>query len=835
MQARLPGKRLEHVLAFGETHSFGAYEMRLLPAGHIFGSAMACISAAGETLLYTGDFKLRPGLSAECCEPCRADILIMETTFGRPQYRFPPTADVLRSIVRFCQESLDNDETPVLLGYSLGKSQELLCGLAEAGFTLALHGSAFKLTKIYEQLGQRFPIYERYEAGNTKGKVLVCPPSVVGSAMLRNLGKARTAVLTGWAADPNCRYRYGVDAAFPLSDHADFPDLIEFVKRVGPKITYTVHGFAADFAQTLRDLGCDARALGVPEQMGLALREAPRPRAAKPAAALREKAPVGYSEALFVRFAETCAAIASTSSKLEKIRVLAAYLQTVPDENLPDAAIWSAGAPFASVENKVLQLGWAVLRDALCAIANIDDEGFHQVYLRHSDLGETAHDIIRMHAALEPRLSLGEVKRLFEDLHAARGKAKFPIFKAALEECTTIEAKYLVKIVTGDLRIGLKEGLVEEAIAQAFDVPADVVRQANLLRGHIGETAMLAKQNRLAEASLVPFRPVKFMLASPEETAADIWKRVQSPTVWLEDKYDGIRCQLHKVGPRVDLYSRDLKEVTRTFFDIVDAAKTFPVDLILDGELLAMRGDRALPFSELQKRLGRRESDLFLGEEVPIVYIAFDLLWLNGESLLQQPLAERRHALEGLLPLPEKFRVAGIAQAASAEEIETAFTAARERNNEGLMVKDPASAYTPGRRGLSWLKLKKAYATLDCVVVGAEYGHGKRKDVLSDYTFAVRDERTNQLATIGKAYTGLTDAEIAELTKHFLSTAIRQHGRYFEVEPQVVLEIAFDRIQLSDRHSSGLAMRFPRILRIRADKSSADVDTLATAHGLVRE
>ncbi|HKQ38780.1 MAG TPA: ATP-dependent DNA ligase [Verrucomicrobiae bacterium] len=835
MQARLPGQRREHVLAFGETRSFGAFEMRLIPAGHIFGSAMACISAGGETLLYSGDFKLRPGLSAECCEPCRADILIMETTFGRPQYRFPPTAEVLRGIVRFCQEALDNDETPVLLGYSLGKSQELLCGLAEAGFKMSLHGSAYKLTKVYEQLGQKFPAYERYEAGNTHGKVLVCPPSVVGSAMLRNLGRARTAVLTGWAADPNCRYRYGVDAAFPLSDHADFPDLLEFVKRVGPKIVYTVHGFATEFAQTLRDHGYDARALGIAEQMGFGLREPALSRKRSTPVMLREKAEIGYSEALFVRFAETCAAIATTSSKLEKIRVLAAYLRTVPEQHLPDVAIWFTGTPFAPVENKVLQLGWAVLRDALCAIANIDDEGFHQIYLRHSDLGETAHDIIRMHAAVEPRLTLTRVKRLFEDLHVARGKGKLPIFKAALEECTTIEAKYLVKVVTGDLRIGLKEGLVEEAIAQAFDVNADAVRQANLLRGHIGETAVLAKQNRLADASLVPFRPVKFMLASPEPTAEDIWNRLQSQTVWLEDKYDGIRCQLHKVGGRVELYSRDLKDITRTFFDIVDAAKTFPVDLILDGELLAMRGERALAFSELQKRLGRRESDLFLGAEVPIIYMAFDLLWLNGESLLLQPLAERRRALEGLLPFPEKFRLAPIAQAASAEQIETAFTAARERNNEGLMVKDPASAYTPGRRGLSWLKLKKAYATLDCVVIGAEYGHGKRKDVLSDYTFAVRDERTNKLATIGKAYTGLTDVEIGDLTKHFLKTAIRQHGRYFEVEPEIVLEIAFDRIQPSDRHSSGLAMRFPRILRIRTDKTPADIDTLAAARALVRE
>src|SRR5204863_4618154 len=205
---------------------------------------------------------------------------------------------------------------------------------------------------------------------------------------------------------------------------------------------------AADFAHTLRDLGYDARALGISEQMGLALREtAPHPRA-KSVVTLAEKPRPEFCDALFVRFAETCAAIASTSSKLEKIRVLAAYLQTVPEPNLPDAAIWFTGTPLAAVENKVLQLGCAVLRDALCAIAGLNEESFHQAYLRHSDLGETAHDIMRLHASLEPRLILDNIRGLFEDLHAARGKAKFPIFKAALEQCTTIEAKYLVKIVT---------------------------------------------------------------------------------------------------------------------------------------------------------------------------------------------------------------------------------------------------------------------------------------------------------------------------------------------------------------------------------------------------
>jgi DNA ligase-1 len=396
-----------------------------------------------------------------------------------------------------------------------------------------------------------------------------------------------------------------------------------------------------------------------------------------------------------------------------------------------------------------------------------------------------------------------------------------------------------VKIITGDLRIGLKEGLVEDAVVTAYARPPEEVRQANLLLGDIGETAKLAAADKLRDATLVPFRPIKFMLASPEETAALIWERVQSTNsegtvhpVWLEDKYDGIRCQLHKVGKRVALYSRDLKEITSTFLELADSAAAMPSDFILDGEIVAMRGDEALPFAELQKRLGRKQGDLFMREEVPIKYVAFDLLWLDASSYLQRSLRERRKSLESLAPMPECFRLARITEANSPEQIEGAFDAARSRNNEGLMIKDPLSLYTPGRRGLAWLKLKKAFATLDCVVIGAEYGHGKRNKVLSDYTFAVRDERTGELRTIGKAYSGLTDAEIAELTNHFLTTAVSQYGRYFEVKPDTVLEIAFDKIQPSDRHSSGLALRFPRILRIRTDKSASEIDTLANARKL---
>jgi DNA ligase-1 len=285
----------------------------------------------------------------------------------------------------------------------------------------------------------------------------------------------------------------------------------------------------------------------------------------------------------------------------------------------------------------------------------------------------------------------------------------------------------------------------------------------------------------------------------------------------------------------VEIFSRDLRRMTDQFHELAEQAGKFEDELILDGEIMAFEHGKKLTFFDLQKRLGRKNegADLFAtpSADVPVAFVAFDLLWKNGQSFLRRPLRERRELLRGL-KLPPQFQLAEIYPADSAEEIEEAFQLSRRRLNEGLMVKDPESFYSPGRRGMFWFKLKKELATLDVVVVAAELGHGKRNHVLSDYTFAVRDEATGQLATIGKAYSGLTDIEIAELTEHFKKQTISNRGRYREVKPDVVLEIAFDSIQPSTRHSSGLAMRFPRIKAIRRDKGVDAIDTLAYARTL---
>ena len=532
------------------------------------------------------------------------------------------------------------------------------------------------------------------------------------------------------------------------------------------------------------------------------------------------------------RFAQVAESIRATSSKLEKTRLLAEYFAALDDGTLALAAVFFTARPFADRDQRKLNLGYAVIRDAVRAVAAVDEEALGESYLRHSDMGDVIEEVLQ--GKTHPRTTtLGEVFDAFVAAWQARtAKAKTAVMTELLDRLAPLEAKYVAKILTGDLRIGLRAGLVEEGIARAFSATTADVSWASMLTGDLGEVALLARRGKLREARLHLMHPLQFMLASPEESAATLMARVGGEA-WVEDKYDGIRGQLHKEGGRVVLYSRDLNEVTSSFPEVVEAAGAVGHDVLLDGEVLAYRDGVVRPFFELQHRLGRKVVSAQLLREVPVVFVAFDLLYLDGRTLLLEPLRERRRLLEEL-NLPGPFMLAYLKRAASAEELDRLFNEARARNNEGLMVKNPDSVYSPGRRGLGWLKLKKALATLDVVVTGVEVGHGKRKNVLSDYTFAVRDEGSDRLVNIGKAYSGLTDVEIAEMTEYFKSITLKNYGRFRLVQPEVVLEVAFDAIMESGRHNSGYALRFPRIVRIRTDKTPAQIDTLANVEKLYR-
>jgi len=524
-------------------------------------------------------------------------------------------------------------------------------------------------------------------------------------------------------------------------------------------------------------------------------------------------------------FARAGEAIRATSSKLEKTRLLGEYFAGLDDGELAIAAIFFSARPFADRDQRKLNLGYSVIRTAVCSLAKVDADALGESYMRHSDVGDVIQEIIEGHTHPRPT-TVTEVRDAFAEMNTERNaKKKAAILGTLFDRLSPVEAKYIAKILTGDLRIGLRAGLVEDAIARAFGAaPADV-SWASMLSGDIGEVAVLARHGGLRTAELRLLHPLQFMLASPEEDAEAIMRRVGGEA-WVEDKYDGIRGQLHKEGDQIILYSRDLNDVTASFPEVVKAAQGVSHDLLLDGELLAFKDGVVRPFFELQHRLGRKVVSAQLLAEVPVIFVAFDLLYLDGRNLLLEPLRGRRRELEAL-SLPSPFMLAYLVRALDAGELDRIFDAARARNNEGLMVKDPESVYTPGRRGLGWLKLKKALATLDVVVTGVEVGHGKRKDVLSDYTFAVYDSEQDRLVNIGKAYSGLTDAEILKMTEHFKSITLKDYGRFRLVQPEVVLEVAFDAIMVSGRHNSGYALRFPRIKQIRRDKSVRDIDTLA--------
>ncbi len=664
----------------------------------------------------------------------------------------------------------------------------------------------------------------------------------------------------------------------------------------------------------------------------------------------------------FFDFAELCDALAATTKKLEKRALIAGWLKTLSVEDAARGSLYLAGQAFAETDPRVLNLGGAVLSKALAQLSGASEAAMHEAYRRHGDLGAAAEDLLVVRVKLLPTLTLADVEgQLGEIASTGKATAKLALTLKLLGGATPKESKYLIKLALGDMRTGVKQSLVEDAIAAAFEADPAAVRRAGMLVGSLPEVVRLAATGRLDEARMRLFHPLGFMLASPVDSVdealkrfsqevvvepqnpgkpakdagvpgapgrnpqglkpstflgdhgtaeavplrgADIWETVATsrsePTsqnrdvghpalplqgaelgvttledlatpeieallkeAQIEDKYDGVRAQLHcgdvEQPGRVALFSRSREEMTAAFPELAEAFALVDVPLILDGEVLAwdVAAARAMPFSALQTRIGRKKVSDSMRQQMPVVFMAFDVLSIGGELMLERPLAERRAMLEEFAarngarlkagfretmpeakqrgPFPEeeiaepdaasRLVLSPVTMLASAEQLDQAYVDARARGNEGVMIKAGGSVYQPGRRGLAWLKLKRELATLDVVVTAAEFGHGKRAGILSDYTFAVRDGE--ELKNVGKAYSGLTDAEIAELSQFFMDHTIEDFGYVRSVEPVLVLEVAFNNVMRSERHASGFALRFPRIMRIRRDKPVAEIDTLA--------
>jgi DNA ligase-1 len=558
------------------------------------------------------------------------------------------------------------------------------------------------------------------------------------------------------------------------------------------------------------------------------------------------------------QLATACEAIAATRKKLLKTGIVADYLRSRTTNEAAVSALFLSGRAFPAWEETTLQVGGRSLWQIVAELSGKDEAALTAAYRRHGDPGAVAAEVLPERAG--QGLGVLEVEATFRQIAATRGPApKSAIVRDLISRATPLEAKYIIKIMTGDLRIGLKESLVEEAIARAYGGTLIEAQRANMLLGDIGETVRLASEGRLAAAEMRLFHPLGFMLASPIESPEEGLSYFAEAAV--EDKYDGIRAQAHIENGEVKFFSRTRDEITESFPELPDTLAELRRSAILDGEIVAWdyQAKRARPFSVLQQRLGRKKVSDKMLREIPVAFLAFDVLYAGGELVMDRPLRERAKILDELLmensrspqgneASPRKSAKPGsqgklsfgdeeksvtahiirapVFRASSPAELEELFAAAQDRGNEGLMIKDLNSPYTPGRRGKSWLKMKRELATLDVVVTAVEYGHGKRVGVLSDYTFAVWDTSKDRLVNIGKAYSGLTDAEIAEMTQWFLDHTLEDQGFRLVVEPKIVLEVAFNNLMKSDRHESGYALRFPRIVRLRPDKSPEEADTI---------
>jgi DNA ligase-1 len=546
-----------------------------------------------------------------------------------------------------------------------------------------------------------------------------------------------------------------------------------------------------------------------------------------------------------MQFAQVNDSAAATTKKLQKQAILAEYFRTLTDEDLRLAVRFVVGWPSGLRGVRVLNVGWALVSAVSVELLGLDPRTYHDLVVKSGEIGEALSRVWKAAPTANERpapppqdvdvLTLHEIARCFDDLaDTGNQERKREILRELYSRCIhPREAAYLSKIIFREMRTGIQEGVLLLALAQAFERTFEKVQRCQLLVGDLGEVAVMAKNDALSCATFRLFHPIQFMLATAQEDSAEAAETMAGRTFYAEDKFDGIRAQVHKQGDQVVIYTRTMEQCEASYPDVVAAVTTLPGDFLIDGEIVPYENGSVLPFAHIQRRLGRKVLTPKIIRENPLKLIAFDLLYQDGQLLMDEPLRQRRQRLEALINADPACGVllSRAVEVSRQDEIDASFCNARDCRNEGLMLKDPDSPYSPGRRGQSWLKLKTHLPTLDCVVTAAETGHGKRRNSLSDYTFAVWDREPTvegaQLVNVGKAYSGVTDAEIAQLTELFTQLTVQQYGRVRLVEPKIVLEIACDQIQKSNRHNSGYAFRFPRIKRIRWDKRPEDADRLS--------
>jgi DNA ligase-1 len=541
---------------------------------------------------------------------------------------------------------------------------------------------------------------------------------------------------------------------------------------------------------------------------------------------------------LFRSLAELLEKVEATKKRLQIIALTADFLQALEAEEVEPAVSMILGRPFPKWSPKTLNLSWTTLSAILQQVAAADWDAFGEAFSQTGDIGAAAAAVLeksktkRQATLFEKPLTILEVRRSLEAIADAAGSGsrerKERLVTALLSQASPLEAKYLVKVFVGEMRTGLHEGLMEQAVAKAFDVPLATVQSASMALGDVAEVAALAKkggEESLLKVALKVFRPVQLMLAQVADDVAAALREHGGETAF-EFKYDGARVQIHKLNGEVRVFSRRLTDVARSLPETVETVKrnVTASEAILEGEVVAVDSFGVpIPFQHLMRRFKRVHGIESAAEEIPVKLYLFDALYLDGTSLILLPYVQRRRILAenaGGIPLTTQFVTSNV------EEAEKFLKTAMEAGHEGLMAKKTDSPYTPGTRGKRWLKIKPILETLDLVITAAEWGYGRRHEWLSDYYLAARDAETGEFLTLGKTFKGLTDAEMVEMTKRLKQLAIRVERNRVVVLPRVVVEVAYNEIQKSPAYKSGMALRFARITRVRDDKAAEDADTI---------
>jgi len=540
----------------------------------------------------------------------------------------------------------------------------------------------------------------------------------------------------------------------------------------------------------------------------------------------------------FRALAELCEKFEGTSKRALMVDLAANFLEQLSVNEVEPATSMILGRAFPKWDQRTLDVSWATLSEVIKRLTKIDWKSFSEAFSRTGDIGSAtkivfeATKIHKQATLLEKPLTILEVRRSLEAIAEATGfrsrERKERLLETLLGTATPLEAKYIVKVLIGEMRTGFHEGLMELAVSKAFDIPQKTVRTASMLTGDIGEVASTAKvrgKEGVLKLRFRVFRPIKPMLAQTAQDVSEAIKEHGGQTA-LEQKLDGARIQIHKLGDAVRIFSRRLTDVTKSLPEVVKLVqKEVGVrEAILEGEVIAVgENGSPLPFQHLMRRFRRVHGIEVMVRRIPVQLYLFDLIYLNGQSLTAIPYVERR---EKLTEIAGSILLTKQIITSSTREAEKFLKEAIDKGHEGLVAKKLHSPYTPGVRGKRWFKIKIALEPLDLVIVAAEYGYGRRHRWLSDYHLAAREPETGEFLSVGKTFKGLTDKEIIQMTRRLKELAIREERGMVVVTPQIVVEVAYNEIQKSPKYKCGMALRFARITRIRDDKSPEEADTI---------